>query len=321
MQSNECMRNCWIAAGVIGLLVWIFTSFIGETSVMGGLFLGLITAVLMGLFLVWAMCRGSGSAEDERADQARSFAAPASASAQTSSTAAASSGSVAMASAAPTSADGASDQRKKDAEAQHEKRQRAAQAEQKALDAAAEEEAAKNGRGKQHSTLSVASTAKEVKSAPSSTDPEPAKAAKPAKAEASDKPAKGKKDKKNKKKSEAKAAKADKPAKTKSKSEKPAKAKDKAADKPAKKAKSKSKDDLKQIKGVGPKMEKLLHQNGVTEFAQIAAWDDSQIDEFAEKIGSMGGRIRSDDWVAQASKLMDGGQTEFSQRVEKGDVY
>lgn len=79
--------------------------------------------------------------------------------------------------------------------------------------------------------------------------------------------------------------------------------------------------DLKLIKGVGPKLEELLHENGVTRFAQIADWDDAQIDHYAELIGRMGGRIRSDDWVAQARTLAEGGETEFSTRVEKGEVY
>lgn len=41
----------------------------------------------------------------------------------------------------------------------------------------------------------------------------------------------------------------------------------------------------------------------MTRFAQIAAWDDAEIDRFAELIGRMGSRIRSDDWVGQARDL------------------
>ena len=96
---------------------------------------------------------------------------------------------------------------------------------------------------------------------------------------------------------------------------KPAKTKAKVA-KPAKAA-----DDLKEIKGVGPQLEKLLHDNGVTSFAQIAVWSDGDIDHFAEVIGRMGGRIRSDDWVGQAKILASGQETEFSHRVDKGEVY
>lgn len=80
-------------------------------------------------------------------------------------------------------------------------------------------------------------------------------------------------------------------------------------------------DDLKQIKGIGPKLEELLHDNGVTRFDQIAAWGEAEIDHFADLIGRMGGRIRSDDWVAQARALSRGEETEFSKRVEEGSVY
>lgn len=80
-------------------------------------------------------------------------------------------------------------------------------------------------------------------------------------------------------------------------------------------------DDLKEIKGIGPKLEELLHANGITRFAQIAAWGEDDMDRYAELIGRMGGRIRSDDWVGQAKTLAGGGETEFSKRVEEGDVY
>jgi predicted flap endonuclease-1-like 5' DNA nuclease len=80
-------------------------------------------------------------------------------------------------------------------------------------------------------------------------------------------------------------------------------------------------DNLKEIKGVGPKLEETLHEQGITRFAQIAAWTEADIDHFAEIIGRMGSRIRADDWVGQAKLLAAGGETEFSQRVEKGQVY
>lgn len=100
---------------------------------------------------------------------------------------------------------------------------------------------------------------------------------------------------------------------------KPARAK--PAAKPKKKAKAPDVDNLKEIKGVGPALENLLHENGITSFAQIAAWTDADIDHYAELIGRMGGRIRSDDWVAQARVLARGDETEFSRRVDKGEVY
>jgi predicted flap endonuclease-1-like 5' DNA nuclease len=62
-------------------------------------------------------------------------------------------------------------------------------------------------------------------------------------------------------------------------------------------------DDLRKIKGVGPKLAALLQEMGVTRFAQIAAWSDADIDAIDAKLGRFQGRIRRDDWVAQASLL------------------
>jgi NADH-quinone oxidoreductase subunit E len=79
-------------------------------------------------------------------------------------------------------------------------------------------------------------------------------------------------------------------------------------------------DDLKQLSGVGPALEKKLHAAGVTTFAQIAAWTDAQVAAMDEQMGFRG-RIERDGWVAQARILAAGGETEFSKRVEDGEVY
>lgn len=62
-------------------------------------------------------------------------------------------------------------------------------------------------------------------------------------------------------------------------------------------------DDLRRIKGLGPKLVTLLAEHGVTSFAQIAAWDDADIDRIDARLGRFQGRIRRDDWVAQARLL------------------
>ncbi|MBO6896268.1 MAG: NADH-quinone oxidoreductase subunit E [Shimia sp.] len=79
-------------------------------------------------------------------------------------------------------------------------------------------------------------------------------------------------------------------------------------------------DDLKQLKGVGPALEKKLHDNGVTTFAQIAAWNAEDIADMDDKL-SFKGRIERDGWVEQAKLLAAGEETEFSKKVAKGDVY
>ncbi|MEM9971236.1 MAG: 50S ribosomal protein L21 [Pseudomonadota bacterium] len=61
-------------------------------------------------------------------------------------------------------------------------------------------------------------------------------------------------------------------------------------------------DDLKKLSGVGPALEKKLHEAGVTTFAQIAAWSAEDIAEMDEKL-SFKGRIERDGWVDQATAL------------------
>lgn len=97
------------------------------------------------------------------------------------------------------------------------------------------------------------------------------------------------------------------------------KAKKPAAKKSTAKA-SAGADDLKELKGVGPALEKKLHDAGVTSFAQIAAWGADDIAEMDEKL-SFKGRIERDGWIEQATKLAAGEATEFSKKVKKGDVY
>ncbi|MFK8026752.1 MAG: hypothetical protein AB8C40_01710 [Gammaproteobacteria bacterium] len=63
------------------------------------------------------------------------------------------------------------------------------------------------------------------------------------------------------------------------------------------------KDDLKLIKGVGPKLEGILNDLGIFTFAQIAAWTQKDIDEISTKLGSFKDRISRDDWVKKARKL------------------
>jgi predicted flap endonuclease-1-like 5' DNA nuclease len=80
-------------------------------------------------------------------------------------------------------------------------------------------------------------------------------------------------------------------------------------------------DDLKRIKGVGPKLEQLCHSLGFYHFDQIAAWTADEIAWVDDNLEGFKGRVTRDDWVAQARILAAGGTTEFSDRVDKGDVY
>ena len=62
-------------------------------------------------------------------------------------------------------------------------------------------------------------------------------------------------------------------------------------------------DDLKLIVGIGPVLERMLHQLGVTTFRQVAYWSERDIDEFDAKLHEFPGRIRRDAWVTQARAL------------------
>jgi predicted flap endonuclease-1-like 5' DNA nuclease len=79
--------------------------------------------------------------------------------------------------------------------------------------------------------------------------------------------------------------------------------------------------DLKQIKGVGPKLEVLLHSMGVYHFGQIAGWSAAEVAWMDENLQGFKGRVTRDDWVGQAKALSEGEETEFSKRVKDGDVY
>ena len=80
-------------------------------------------------------------------------------------------------------------------------------------------------------------------------------------------------------------------------------------------------DDLKQIKGVGPKLEKLLNSLGFFHFDQVANWSASEVAWVDDNLQGFKGRVSRDNWVEQARILAEGGKTEFSARVKKGDVY
>ncbi len=61
-------------------------------------------------------------------------------------------------------------------------------------------------------------------------------------------------------------------------------------------------DDLKKIKGVGPKLEQTLHEIGVFHFDQIAAWGPEEIAYMDDRL-SFKGRIERDNWIEKAKEL------------------
>ena len=80
-------------------------------------------------------------------------------------------------------------------------------------------------------------------------------------------------------------------------------------------------DDLKRIKGVGPKLELLLHSLGFYHFDQVANWGASEVAWVDDNLAGFKGRVSRDNWVEQARLLAQGGETAFSKKVDEGDVY
>ena len=66
-------------------------------------------------------------------------------------------------------------------------------------------------------------------------------------------------------------------------------------------------DDLKLIKGIGPKFEKDLNGKGIYYFRQIAAWKAKDVTMVEGVIDSFPGRIQRDEWIKQAGGLSKGG--------------
>ncbi len=86
----------------------------------------------------------------------------------------------------------------------------------------------------------------------------------------------------------------------------PAKEEAPKAKKPAAKKAAKSDgDDISQISGVGPVIVGKLNDAGITTFAQIAAWNDADVEAIEEKL-SFKGRVGREDWIAQAKVLAKG---------------
>lgn len=181
MSGTECAKGCWIAGGILGLLVLLFTAGIGDLGFFGGVFLGAVAAAMFAKFLIWGVCEGKLPEEPV-----------------------------------------------------------------------------------------VAPEPAPVRAAPA---PQPVK---PVAEKAAEKPA-----------------------------EKPV---EQPVAKPVPVAPEMvaAPDDLKLIKGVGPKLEAWLHDHGITRFDQIAIWTEAEIDRHAEGLGRLGGRIRAEDWVGQARALMAG---------------
>jgi NADH-quinone oxidoreductase subunit E len=80
-------------------------------------------------------------------------------------------------------------------------------------------------------------------------------------------------------------------------------------------------DDLKMIKGVGPKLEDLLNSMGFFHFDQIGKWGQDELAWVDQNLEGFKGRASRDNWVDQAQRLARGEATEFSNRAGKDGRY
>ncbi|UFZ06748.1 cell envelope biogenesis protein TolA [Bradyrhizobium ontarionense] len=78
-------------------------------------------------------------------------------------------------------------------------------------------------------------------------------------------------------------------------------------------------DDLKLLKGIGPKNERILNDIGVYHFSQIAEWSPAHASWVGDHM-AFPGRIEREHWIAQAKLLAAGFDTAHSTAVKSGAI-
>jgi len=292
-KNSACQMGCWAMAAVAGLLTFVMLLTVGGYTFMPAAFVGAIAFILLGLLFGWLFCTPLPSAVDRSATGSTSAAAT-SGSTAPSAGATASVAAGASAAVASTSTSSASDAAK------------AAAAKAAAAKAAAAKAAADKAAADKVAADKAAADKAEAN-----------KAAAKKKAAADKKAAKAAADKAAADKAVADAASGE----------------DYDGDgvreganegtKPATltAAREGGADDLKRIKGIGPKLEKLCNTMGFFHFDQIAAWTPDEMAWVNANLEGFKGRATRDKWIEQAKLLASGAETEFSKRVDKGSVY
>ena len=79
-------------------------------------------------------------------------------------------------------------------------------------------------------------------------------------------------------------------------------------------------DDLKLLKGVGPKLEQTLNELGFFHFDQIAKWTGAEVAWVDARL-KFKGRIERDGWIDQAKQLASGEETEFAKSAKTDGRY
>jgi predicted flap endonuclease-1-like 5' DNA nuclease len=76
-------------------------------------------------------------------------------------------------------------------------------------------------------------------------------------------------------------------------------------------------DDLRQLKGVGPKFVARLNELGITRFAQLAGLNENEAAHLDERMGPFTGRLARDRVIEQADLLARGDIETFEERFGK----
>jgi len=64
-------------------------------------------------------------------------------------------------------------------------------------------------------------------------------------------------------------------------------------------------DNLKQIRGIGPALERRLHRYGIRTFEQIAALSAEELEAMAKKLAIAPNLVQRDKWVEQAREIAE----------------
>ena len=75
-------------------------------------------------------------------------------------------------------------------------------------------------------------------------------------------------------------------------------------------------DDLKEIEGIGPALEKMCHSLGFYHFDQIAGWSDADVAWIDANMKTFKGRIARDKWIAQSKIIVADGLEAFRVRAQ-----
>lgn len=323
-NGMSCSTGCWALAAGIGLITFVILMIMSGFSFFAALFLGLLVFVLAGLLFNWLFCAGNDDAASTTTATS-STSAPA---------AAAASGAAAATPAAATPASTeTSDAVKSKTTLAGEDELASRKGDWKYEGDAASDASASADAEAPAASAAVEPAATEASAASASTSTAAAPAATPVKSNTTlageeelasrkgewkyEAPAK---EKAPAKKAAAKKAPAKKaPAK---KAAEPEAATD-AGTKPATldKPRAGGADDLKMIKGVGPKLEEMLHSLGFYHYDQVAAWKDAEVAWVDQNLKGFKGRATRDAWVEQAKLLAAGEETEFSKRASKDGTY